>query len=65
MLKQWLISEYWRAQGIYENFRTKQSGRGYLPKLLIINVMLSSQFDSPYPIISFAHWRQKYTFLLY
>ena len=28
MLKQWLISEYWRAQGIYENLRTKKTPRG-------------------------------------
>ena len=36
MLKQWFISEYWRAQGIYENFRTKRSGMGYTtPKIPI------------------------------
>ena len=23
-VKTWFISEYWRAQGIYENFRTKK-----------------------------------------
>ncbi len=54
MLKQWFISEYWGAQGIYENFRTKQSGRGYYPSLLIIYIMLNGHYDIPYPILSFA-----------
>ena len=65
MLKQWLISEYWRAQGIYEIFRTNKRGIGCIVELLIINVMLSSQFDSPYPIQSFAYPMRKYVFLLY
>ncbi len=36
MLKQWLVSEYWRAQGIYEIFRTNEKGIGYTtPKIPI------------------------------
>ena len=30
MLKHWLKSEYWGAQWIYENFRTKETPTGYL-----------------------------------
>jgi hypothetical protein len=41
MLKHCFISEYWRAQGIYEIFRTKQSGRGYMVECLINYIMLN------------------------
>lgn len=44
-VKTWLISEYWRAQGIYENLRTKNTPTGstkdflqtYFLNSLIIN----------------------------
>ena len=49
MLKQWFISEYWRAQGIYESLRTKQSGRGYLPQLHINTIMLNGHHVMPLP----------------
>ena len=49
MLKQWFISEYWRAQGIYEILRTKKTPSGYLPELHINTIMLNSQYDTLKP----------------